>query len=122
MIVFDKGALIAVERRRQRALSIWATAAADRNLVCVPGVVIAKWWRERTRVREGILAGIRVEPVDARLGRAAGEAMAATPGATVVDAVVMALAARLDAVVFTSDVGDLEDLRAFFPGVRVLSI
>lgn len=63
-----------------------------------------------------------VEPVGERLGRAAGEALAATPGATVLDAIVMALAARLGATVFTSDVDDLEDLRSFFPGVRVLSV
>lgn len=65
---------------------------------------------------------ITVEPVDVRLGRAAGEAVAATPRASVVDAIVMALAARLGATVFTSDVDDLEDLRAFYPGVRVLSV
>lgn len=34
----------------------------------------------------------------------------------------MALAARLGATVFTSDVDDLEDLRVFYPGVRVLSV
>jgi hypothetical protein len=73
-------------------------------------------------VREKIVAGITIEPVGAWLGRAAGEAIAATPGATVVDAIVMALAARQGATVFTSDVDDLEELRAFFPGVRVLSI
>ena len=122
MIVFDTGALVALERRKQRAVQVWATAIRDRREIFVPGVVIAEWWRERTDVREKILAGINVEPVGGALGRAAGEAIAATPGATVVDAVVMALAARLGACVFTSDVDDLEDLRAFFPGVRVLSI
>jgi len=33
----------------------------------------------------------------------------------------MALAGLRDGVVYTSDVDDLENLRAFFPGVRVLS-
>ena len=122
MIVFDTGALVALERRKQRAVQVWATAIRDRRDIVVPGVVIADWWRERTDVREKILAGMTIEPVGEALGRAAGEAIAATPGATVVDAVVMALAARLGACVFTSDVDDLEDLRAFFPGVRVLSI
>jgi len=86
------------------------------------GAVVAEWWRGRTDVRERILAGISVEPVEARLGKGAGDALAATPGATVVDAIVMALAARLGATVFTSDVEDLEELRAFFPGVRVRSV
>lgn len=75
-------------------------------IVFVPGAVIAEWWRERTDVRESIMAGVTVEPVEARLGRAAGEA----------------LAARLGATVFTSDVDDLEELRSFFPAVRVLSV
>ena len=73
-------------------------------------------------MRERILAGITIEPVEGRLGRAAGEALAGVPGSTVVDAIVMALAARLGATVFTSDVDDLEELRSFFPGVRVLSV
>ena len=122
MIVFDTGALIALERRKQRALRIWATAVSDELEVVVPGAVVAEWWRGRTDLRERILAAINVEPVDERLGRAAGEAIAATPGAAVVDATVMALAARHGATVFTSDIDDLEELRAFFPGVRVLSV
>ncbi len=122
MIVFDTGALIALERRKQRALAVWMMARTDKREIFVPGVVIAEWWRARTDVREKIAAGITVEPVDERLGRLAGEAMAATPGSTVVDAVVMALAANLGAVVFTSDPDDLEDLRAYFPSVRVLAV
>lgn len=122
MIVFDTGALVALERRKQRALQIWAMARRDKVDIVVPGAVIAEWWRERTDVRERIIAGISIEPVDGRLGKAAGEALAATPRATVVDAIVMALAARLGATVFTSAVDDLEDLRAFYPGVRVLSV
>ena len=86
----------------------WAVVEAARRAIAVR--------------REAILAGVTVEPVEGNLGRAAGEAIAATPGASVVDAIVMALAARLGATVFTSDVDDLEELRAFFPGVRVLSV
>jgi predicted nucleic acid-binding protein len=122
VIVFDTGALVALERRKQRAVQIWTMASRDEREIFVPGAVIAEWWRGRTAVRERILVGITIEPVEGRLGRAAGEALAATPGATVVDAIVMALAARLGATVFTSDVDDLEDLRSFFPGVRVLSV
>ena len=122
MIVFDTGALVALERRKQRAVRIWDTAKRDQTEIFVPGAVIAEWWRSRTDVRERILAGITIEPVEGRLGRAAGEALAGVPGSTVVDAIVMALAARLGATVFTSDVDDFEDLRSFFPGVRVLSV
>jgi hypothetical protein len=51
----------------------------------------------------------------------AGEALASVHGATAIDAIVMASAATRGDVVFTSDVDDLERLRAFFPRVRVLS-
>lgn len=122
MIVFDTGALVALERRKQRAANLWAAARKRGIEIVVPGVVIAEWWRARTDARERILAGLRIEPVEERLGKAAGEALAATPGATAIDAIVMALAARLGAPVFTSDVDDLEELRGFLPGVRVLSI
>jgi predicted nucleic acid-binding protein len=121
MIVFDTGALIALERRRQRISEVWATARLVRRPVLVPGAVVAEWWRGRTDAREAILAGVAVVPVDDVLGRASGEALAAVPGATVVDAIVMALAALRNAIVYTSDTDDLEDLRAFFPGVRVLA-
>lgn len=121
MIVFDTGALVGLERRKQRMLEVWAAAHAARRPVLAPAVVVAEWWRGRTDRREAILAGIDVVPVDAHLGRAAGEAIAAVSGATVVDALVMALASLRDAVVYTSDLDDLENLRAFFPGVRVLS-
>lgn len=121
MIVFDTGALIALERRRQRMKEVWAAAHERHASVFVPGVVIAEWWRGRTDHREAILEGLTIVPVDVELGRLAGEALAAVPTATVVDTIVMALAARRNAVVYTSDFDDLDDLRTFFPGVRVLA-
>jgi predicted nucleic acid-binding protein len=121
MIVFDTGALIALERRKQRMLEVWASARYAKRPMLVPGAVITEWWRGRTDRREAILAAMCVVPVDERLGRASGDSLSAVPEATVVDAIVMALAAQRDAVVYTSDVEDLEQLRAFYPGVRVLS-
>jgi hypothetical protein len=48
--------------------------------------------------------------------------MAATPRATLIDAIVMASAATRGDIVYTSDVDDLERLRVFFPTVKVLSV
>lgn len=121
MIVFDTGALIALERRKHRMMDILRTARQARRPILVPGAVVSEWWRGRSDLREAILASVTVVPVDEPLGKASGEALAAIPTATAVDAIVMALAARRDAVVYTSDVDDLERLRAFYPGVRVLS-
>jgi hypothetical protein len=63
-----------------------------------------------------------LEPLDASLAKTAGEAVAAVTGATLVDAIVMASAARAGAVVYTSDFGDLTRLQSYFPAVRVLSV
>lgn len=60
--------------------------------------------------------------MDVPLAQLAGEALAAIKGATAVDALVMASAARRGDIVYTSDVADLEALRAYFPMVRVLSV
>jgi len=121
VIVFDTGALIAVERRKQRMLDVWKAAMRARVPILVPGAVISEWWRGRSDVREAILASLTVVPVGEVLGRASGEALAFVGDATAIDAIVMSLAAHRDAVVYTSDVDDLEQLRAFYPGVRVLS-
>ena len=73
--------------------------------------------------RQGpILESVDVEPLTEGLAKRAGEALASVRGATLVDAIVMASAATRGDVVFTSDVEDLERLRRYFPGVRVLGI
>lgn len=121
-VTFDTGALIALERRRQRMARVLAAAVADGLIVTVPAVVISEWWRGRTDVRDAVLRGVRVEPTDLELAQLAGEALAAVRGATTVDAIVMASAARRGDSVYTSDFEDLERLRAYFPTVRVLTV
>jgi|HubBroStandDraft_6_1064221.scaffolds.fasta_scaffold419058_2 hypothetical protein len=58
------------------------------------------------------------------LAKRAGEAVAKVPGATTIDAIVMASAASRGDVVYTSDFGDLERLRLehFRSVPRVLAI
>ena len=119
-LTFDTGALIGLERRRQRIGQVYRTAVEDGLIVTVPSAVITEWWRGRSDARETILDGIRVEPLDEPLARLAGEALAAVEGATVVDVIVMASAARRGDVVYTSDFEDLVRLQAFFRSVRVL--
>jgi predicted nucleic acid-binding protein len=121
-LTFDTGALIALERRRQRIARVYTTAVADGLIVTVPSVVISEWWRGRTDVRERILAAVRVERLDAELAKLAGEALAATPRAAAGDALVMASAARRGDLVYTSDFDDLHELATYFPGVRVLRV
>ena len=119
-VTLDTGALIALERADKRMRTLLFAAAEDRLLITVPAVVVAEWWRGRNRRRLDILDAVDVEPTSEAIARSAGEAMAALSGATVLDAIVMASAARRGDVVFTSDIQDLERLRQHFPGVRVL--
>ncbi|MDB4936719.1 MAG: hypothetical protein JWP87_3691 [Labilithrix sp.] len=122
-ITLDTGALIAVERRSRRMAIILHEATADRVVITVPAAVVAEWSRVSSRARDGILAMFDVEPLSARLAELTGEALAAVPGATVVDAVVMVSAALRGDVVYTSDERDLSRLRdARFPTTRVLRI
>jgi predicted nucleic acid-binding protein len=121
-ITFDTGALIALERRGQRARRIVERATEANIRITVPTAVITEWWRGRSDSRELIIAAIRVEPLSASLAKFAGEALAAVKGSTAIDAIVMASAAQRGDIVYTADVGDLERLRSHFPAVRVMSI
>lgn len=120
-ITFDTGALIGLERRRARISKVYTTAVADGIMVTTPAVVIAEWWRANSNARRTILRGLRVELVDTELAQLAGEASAAIQGATAVDAIVMASAARRGDVVYTSDMDDLQRLASYFPSVRILA-
>ena len=127
-VTFDTGALISVERRRDRARKVFERLRERNVPIRVPLPVVGEWWRGRTDWREKILDAVRIEPLTLEMVKLAGEALAtlrpvrrdAGPG--IVDAVVMASAASRGDVVYTSDVDDLQRLQAFFPEVRVLSI
>jgi predicted nucleic acid-binding protein len=118
-ITLDTGALIALERRHQRMWKVLHRASALGVLPVVPADVVAEWWRGRTDIRDHILGSVVIEPVTEALARLAGESMAKVKGATSVDAIVMASAAQRGDAVYTSDIDDLERLRAFFPAVRL---
>ncbi len=129
--VFDTGALIGIERRDPRIFHVHRRAVLDRLPMVVPLPVVGEWWRGRSDWRKTILASVTVEPLDLETVQAAGLALAQTkPKAgqpiSIVDAIVMATAARLrrsgEVVVYTSDFEDLSRLQAHFPSVRVLEV
>jgi predicted nucleic acid-binding protein len=120
--VLDTGALIAAERGKERAARFFRLAHVGRARLLVPLPVVAEWWRGRMDVRDTILGATSiVASVDA--AKAAGLALAQirnVDGRMTVDAIVMATAALLDAVVVTGDVADFGRLAAYFPGVTLL--
>jgi predicted nucleic acid-binding protein len=119
-VTLDTGALIALERGDKRMRTLLLAATEDRVVLTVPAIVVAEWWRGRNARRLRILEAVDVEPTSGAIARSAGEAIAALPGATPVDAIVMASAAMRGDVVFTSDIPDLQRLQQHFPGVRLL--
>ena len=119
---YDTGMLIALERKRARALAIHERLFERAIAITVPWVVIAEFWRGRTDRREAILRSVDIEAPMIALAQRAGEALAAVAKATTVDAIVMASAAARGDVVYTSDFDDLTLLQSRFPTVRVLAV
>jgi len=121
-LTFDTGVLIALERRAQRAWTVYRAAREAKVRITVPSVVLAEWWRGCTDAREHARSGVVIEWLSDQLAETAGQALASVPSATTIDAIVMASAASRGDVVYTSDLEDLERLRAYFPTVRVLTV
>lgn len=119
----DTGALIAIERRKHRAVHLLATGR-----VFVPSVCVAEWWRGRSDRREDILRSVHVDWLSESTLRLAGQALAAIAPKKgecplTIDAIAMASAAsRRGDVLATSDPEDMLRLQAFFSGVRVIGI
>jgi predicted nucleic acid-binding protein len=121
-VTFDAAVLVALERRKQSAWNVYRRVRERGAPITVPAPVIGEWWRGRTDLRDAIRLSVRVEPLTDTIARVAGEALAKVKRATTIDAFVMSSAALRGDVVYTGDVEDLERLRSYFPGVRVLSI
>ncbi len=119
-VVFDTGALVALERGHLAIRRVHRLAIESGFTVVAPTPVIAEWWRagRRERERTKILRTLLLEAPDAWIARLAGVAIGKV-GASVVDALVMATASLRGDVVYTSDVDDLEALRRVFPEVEI---
>lgn len=121
-ITFDTGALIALERRKDRAMKIYSHAKDRGFVVATPDVTVAEWWRGRTDRREAVWSGLLVEPPSDETVKLAGVALGKIRGATPIDAIVAAFAAQRTGIVYTSDVDDFHALCKFFPTLRVFAI
>lgn len=121
--VFDTGALIAAERGKARAYRFLRLVHVGMARIFVPLPVVAEWWRGRTDVRGEILGATQVV-ASVEIAKAAGIAlskMRSVDASVTIDAMVIATAALLDAIVITGDVDDFDRLRRHFPSVAVLA-
>jgi predicted nucleic acid-binding protein len=121
-VTLDTGALVALERFDARALRLMNAARERRAVITVPASVLVEWWRGQRRA-SAVLSLVQVEPLTDRVARSAGKALGEVgDGPSPTDAVVMASAAVRGDVVITSDLEDLERLRASFPEVRLVRV
>jgi predicted nucleic acid-binding protein len=122
-VMFDTGALIALERGDQQMRKVHRLAIAHDYPMVAITPVMAEWWRrgKREKARAGLLRTLVIEPPDLHIARLAGEAIGLIE-ATVVDALVMAAASIRSDIVYTSDVGDLEQLLEVFPAVELAQV
>jgi len=119
----DAGAIIAIERRRQRAVHLLATGR-----VMVPAPCFAEWWRGRSDRREDIRRAVVIDWLSERTLKLAGEALAAIAPKrggrllTIHAITIASAASREGDVLVTTDAEDMFRLQAFFPAVRILTV
>ncbi len=112
-IVLDAGALIALDRNDRQMWAVLRVAADEGKPVHVPAGVIAQAWRDGSRqaLLSRALRHCDEIPLDGVVARAAGLLCGRAGTADVVDASVALTASTLarsaDALVFTSDPGDI---------------
>jgi predicted nucleic acid-binding protein len=127
-VTLDTGALVAMEKQKARGMMLLRAAREHRAQLSAITPVIAEWWRGRSDVRERIKTAISLIPFPARAAEAAGVALGQIRGEKdraklAVDVMVMAFAATFGgALVYTSDLDDLQKLSRYFPEVRLLGV
>ena len=108
-LILDSGAFIALERGDQLVWSMYRSARMNDRPVVTHGGVVGQVWRGRG-ARQALLAsalgGARILPLDAMLGRAAGELLHIAKQRDVIDAALVLLASDGDEIM-TSDPGDI---------------
>lgn len=111
-LVIDSGALIALERNDRPTWSRLNTCLASGQIPVTHGGVLGQAWRG-SRPRQALLAlaldYIEVRPLDEELGRHAGELLARSRTADVIDAALVLLSEDGDEIL-TSDAKDLRPL------------
>lgn len=127
-VTLDTGALVAMEKQKARGMMLLRAAREHRAQLLAITPVIAEWWRGRSDVRDRIKTAITLIPFPVRAAEAAGIALGQIRGERdraklSIDVMVMAFAATFGgALVYTSDLDDLEKLSRYFPGVRLLGV
>lgn len=122
-VVFDTGALSALDRGDRAIAVLVSEARRGRDTITVPAPCVAQAWQ--TPARQARLAGflrlpnVAVVALDDAEARRVGLLLAGSRTSDVVDAHVAICAHRLGGVVLTSDPTDIAKLAPSVPVVRV---
>ncbi len=110
-LILDTCALIAIDRGDRRVGAILHEAARHRIDAITSCVCVAEAWRDPARQARlsRALAGVVERPLDPAAARACGTLLAKTRTSDVADAAV-AMLARADDVILSSDGGDIKHL------------
>lgn len=120
-LVFDSGALIALERNDRAVWSALKLASLRSEDVFVPSTTLAQVWRGRPS--QALLARALEHCVVASfdaVARAVGELLGKTGTRDVCDAQVAIVAMRMGDVLYTSDPDDMRRLLGAFRGRKPL--
>ena len=123
-LVYDAGVLVAADRGDRRVWLSHAARLVERIVPLVPAPVVAQVSRSPRQAQlRRFLAGCHIEPLGERDAHAAGRLLGKSGTADGVDASVVAVAIRYQAVILTSDVDDMERLAAVAgTGVSVIGL
>lgn len=110
-VTYDSGALIAGERGSSRLWALHRRVLERGQLPVLPTVVLGQVWRGGPQAQlSRLLRGCRVEPLDERQARSAGEALAASGRDDLIDAAVVVTALARKDLIVTSDPDDLRGI------------
>jgi len=123
IIVLDSGFLIALERRNQKALAVVDAIEQQQIPTFVPAGVLAQVWRDSPRqhaISKLIKSQtVKVVPFDEFTALKVGKLLADSGTSDLVDAHVAILAQKMNAIVYTSDIGDIS---ALIPALELVRI
>jgi hypothetical protein len=119
-VVFDTGALIALDRGQRDVMILAAEARRGNHRITVPAGCVAQSWRQPSRQARIAaflrLPNVKIVALDDEEARLVGLLLARSRSRDVVDAHVVLCADRLRQTVMTSDP---DDLTALSPSLQV---
>jgi hypothetical protein len=123
-LVLDAGALIGLERGSEMMVAMADQAEAMGGETVIPASVLGQVWRggPRSARLSRLISGCEIDPLDERRAKEVGSRLGTRQATDVTDAHVVCCAVERNAIVATSDQGDIRALVEADEVVRVLPV